>query len=105
MIGLDMLTSLGQPTIRLRRSRWDSSKEGGLERKNKVEKIQLTYLETLGASQSNINFKIHEILHLLLKCIYFHYDIFPKIVNNINLPVPITELLVKNYEVIQVIHV
>ena len=43
-----MLTSLGQPAIRLRRYGWDTSKEGSLRRKNKkknkVEEIQLANL-------------------------------------------------------------
>ena len=44
---LDMLTSLGQPTIMLRRYRWSTSKEGSLRRKkkNKVEEIQMNNCE------------------------------------------------------------
>ena len=41
-----MLTSLGQPAIRLRNHGWSTSKEGRLRRKdkkNKVEEIQVTY--------------------------------------------------------------
>ena len=42
VISLDMLKSLGQPTIRPRRYSWNKSKEGSLRgRKNKVEEIQL----------------------------------------------------------------
>ena len=46
VISLDMLTSLGQPTIRLRRYGCNTSKERSLRRKNKnkVEEIQLANL-------------------------------------------------------------
>ena len=50
----DMLTSLGQPTTRLRRCGWNTSKEGSLRRKtkNKVEEIQLANLASLGSLPS-----------------------------------------------------
>ena len=55
VISLDMLTSLGQPTIRPRRYGWNTSKEGSLRRKkkkNKVEEIQLANLASLGSLAS-----------------------------------------------------
>ena len=55
-----MLTSLGQPTITLRRYGWNTSTEGSLrrkkgqkEKKNKVEEIQLANLASLGSLASN----------------------------------------------------
>ena len=46
-----MLTLLGQPTIRLGRYGWNTSKEGSSRRKkkNKIEEIQLTNLASLGS--------------------------------------------------------
>ena len=35
VISLDMLTSLGRPTIKLRCYGWNTSKEGSLQRKKK----------------------------------------------------------------------
>ena len=62
VISLDMLTSLGQSTIRLRRYGWNTLKEGSLRRKtkrkkkNKVEEIQPTTLASLGSLPSNKNY-------------------------------------------------
>ena len=54
VISLDMLTSLGQPTIRLRRYGWNTSKERSLwrKKKNKVKEIQPANLAR--ASQARI---------------------------------------------------
>ena len=49
-----MLTSLSQPTIRLRRYGWNMSKEGSLRgkiKKNKVEEISQPSFASPGASK------------------------------------------------------
>ena len=57
----DKLTSLGQPTIGLRRYGWNTSKEGSLRRKtkNKVEEIQLANLGSLGSLATNQVLSVH----------------------------------------------
>ena len=57
VISLDILTSLGQSTIRVGRYGWNTSKEGNLwrkkkEKKNKVEEIQPANLVSLGSLAS-----------------------------------------------------
>ena len=59
VISLDMLTSLGQPTIRLRRYGWETSTEGRLwrikkkKKKNKVEEIHLANLARASQATSH----------------------------------------------------